>query len=139
MCVMKHLVIPAAIAAILGLSGCQTPQGVAANAAAAHEWMHAQQSPARIQVSGTWFSEDWGRAELRQNGRTITGRLDTYEVQGVASGNKAYLTTWDSGKCYYALILTQPSHNVLMGSYTDGPRYRDDPGEQRVSEFRRSH
>lgn len=136
---MKRLLIPASIAAVLALAGCTTQKDIAANATAAEAWLQGQKAPARIHVSGTWFSDDWGRADLKQDGRTVTGRLDTYEVKGVVSGGKAYLTTWDSGKCYYAIILTQPSRNVLSGTYTDGPAYLNDPKEQRTAEFRRSY
>ena len=136
---MRHLLIPASLAAVLALSGCTTQKDIAANATAAQDWLQGQKAPARIQVAGTWFSGDWGRADLKQDGRTVTGKLDTYEVKGVVSGSKAYLTTWDSGKCYYALILSQPSRNVLSGTYTDGPAYLNDPKEQRAVEFRRSY
>lgn len=123
----------------LSLSGCQTPQNLAKNQTAAQEWLNLQNSSARIEVSGTWFSADWGRASLKQSGRQITGTLDTYEVKGVVSGGKAYLTTWDSGKCYYAVVLSQPSKNVLTGSYTDGPAYKTQPDQQRTIELRRSY
>ena len=124
---------------VLAMNSCETQKSIAANSTAANEWLKLQQGPARINVSGTWFSEDWGRAELKQSGRDITGRIDTYEVKGVVSGGKAYLTTWDSGKCYYAVILSQSSRNVLSGSYTDGPTYLNDAKEQRTVEFRRSY
>jgi hypothetical protein len=57
----------------------------------------------------------------------------------VVSGKKAYLTTWDSGKCYYAIVLTQSGKNVLSGTYTDGPVYKEIPKEQRAIELRRSY
>lgn len=124
---------------LLAMNSCETQKSIAANATAANDWLKLQQGASRINVSGTWFSEDWGRADLKQSGRDISGRIDTYEVKGVVSGNKAYLTTWDSGKCYYAVILSQPSKNVLSGSYTDGPTYRAEAKEQRAVEFRRSY
>lgn len=124
---------------LLGLVGCQTQQKIALNQAAAHDWVRQQDSPARIKVAGNWFAEGWGKASLKQSGRDITGTIDTYEVKGVVSGNKAYLTTWDSGKCYYAIILTHASANRLTGSYTDGPTYRPEAKEQRPIELRRSY
>ena len=136
---MKELVIPISLAFVLALGGCATQKQIAANATAAEQWLESQKAPARIQVSGTWYAADWGRADFKQSGRTISGTLDTYEVKGVVSGDKAYLTTWDSGKCYYALVLTQPSRNVLSGTYTDGPVFLNDPKKQRASEFRRSY
>jgi hypothetical protein len=124
---------------VLCLVSCQTPQNLAKNQAAAQEWLNLQTAGARIQVSGTWFSADWGKAMLKQSGRQITGTIDMYEVKGVVSGNKAYLTTWDSGKCYYAVILSQTDKNVLTGSYTKGPTYLTHPKEQRPIELRRSY
>ncbi|MES2657430.1 MAG: hypothetical protein V4689_02370 [Verrucomicrobiota bacterium] len=118
---------------------CQTQQKIAQNQTAAQEWMNQQTAAAGIQVSGNWFAEGWGRGTFKQSGREITGTLDTYEVKGVVSGNKAYLTTWDSGKCYYAIILTKSSANTLTGSYTDGPTYHDKAEEQRPIELRRSY
>ena len=118
---------------------CQTQQQIAKNQAAANEWLNVQKAGANIQVSGKWMSTEWGAATLKQSGREITGTIDTYEVKGVASGNKAYLTTWDSGKCYYAVILSQSGKNVLTGSYTDGPSYKADPKQQRPIELRRSY
>ena len=123
---------------LMSLAGCETSQSLAKNQSSAQEWLNLQTSSAGIQVEGNWFAEGWGRATLKQSGRQITGTLDTYEVKGVVSGNKAYLTTWDSGKCYYAIILSQTGKNVLAGSYTDGPVYLDIPAEQRPIELRRS-
>ena len=129
----------AAAGLVLCLTGCQTQQQIAKNQTAAEEWLNLQNAGARIQVSGTWFSQDWGRATLKQSGREVTGTIDTYEVKGVVSGGNAYLTTWDSGKCYYAIILTQSGNNVLKGTYTDGPTYNTDPAQQRTVELRRSY
>jgi hypothetical protein len=124
---------------LLAMNSCETQKSLGANATAANDWLKLQQGASRINVTGTWFSEDWGRADLKQSGRDITGRIDTYEVKGVVSGSKAYLTTWDSGKCYYAVVLSQTSRNTLSGTYTDGPIFLDDAKEQRPVEFRRSY
>lgn len=137
---MKHLTQILAIAgAALLLSACQTTETIKKNQIAAQGWLDAQSAPARIQVSGLWFAEGWGKAELKQNGRKVGGMIDTYEVRGVVSGSKAYLTAWDSGKCYYAIELTQAGRNVLKGTYTDGPTYLSDPKQQRSIELRRSY
>jgi len=124
---------------VLSQVGCQTQQKIAMNQSAAQEWLGSQKSSARIQVSGTWFSEQWGKASFKQSGREVTGTLDTYEVKGVVSGNKAYLTTWDSGKCYHAFIISQSGKNVLTGTYTDGPTYRAETKLQLPIELRRSY
>lgn len=137
---MKALITATSVAGILfGLTACQTPEKTAKNQAAAQAWMSGQTASAGINVSGTWFSQEWGKASLKQTGRQVSGTIDTYEVKGVVSGKKAYLTTWDSGKCYYAIILSQSGKNVLTGSYTDGPAYREDPKKQRPVELRRSY
>ena len=124
---------------LLSLAGCETQQSLAKNQSSAQEWLNLQTASAGIQVSGKWFSDDWGTATLKQSGRQVTGTIDTYEVKGVVSGNKAYLTTWDSGKCYYAIVLGKTSANRLAGSYTDGPVFLQDPKEQRPIELRRSY
>ena len=124
---------------VLGQVSCQTQQNLARNQVAAQEWMNQQTAGARIQVSGNWFAEGWGRGTFKQSGRQITGTLDTYEVKGVVSGNKVYLTTWDSGKCYYALMISPSGKNSLGGTYTDGPAYKTDTKLQRQIELRRSY
>ncbi|MCU0749439.1 MAG: hypothetical protein MUF13_07840 [Akkermansiaceae bacterium] len=125
--------------AVIALSSCQTQEQILKNQTAAQAWLDGQSSSARIDISGNWFAETWGKANLKQSGRHISGTIDTYEVKGVVSGNKAYLTTWDAGKCYYAIVLSQSSKNVLTGSYTDGPTYLESPKEQRAIELRRSY
>ena len=134
---LKPLVMFAAV--VFALTGCQTEKTIAKNQTAAQAWLDSQTDGARIQVSGLWFAEGWGKANLKQSGRKISGTIDTYEVKGVVSGEKAYLTTWDSGKCYYAIVLTQSGKNVLSGTYTDGPVYKEMPKEQRAIELRRSY
>lgn len=134
---IKMMLVSAGI--LFGLVGCQTQQKLATNQAAANDWVKQQDSAPRIRVAGNWFGEGWNRASLKQSGRDVTGTVDTYEVKGVVSGSKAYLTLWDSGKCYYAIILTQSSANTLTGTYTDGPAYRSEAKEQRPIELRRSY
>lgn len=129
----------AALCCIAALPSCQTRQSLAKNQTEAQAWLDSARGPARIQVSGTWFSAEWGRADLTQNGRDIGGKIDTYEVRGVAAGDVAYLTTWDSGKCYYAIQLKRSGKNALSGSYTDGPVYRSEAKEQRQIELRRAY
>ena len=137
---MKHFnpMMVLAVASLV-LSACQTTETIKKNQVAAQGWLDSQAATARINVSGSWFAESWGKADLKQSGRNVSGTIDTYEVRGVVSGGKAYLTAWDSGKCYYAIILSQAGRNVLTGSYTDGPTYRNDPKEQRAIELRRSY
>jgi hypothetical protein len=120
-------------------TSCQTQQKLEKNQAAAQAWLGEQHAAAHIRVAGNWFAEGWGKASFKQSGREVTGTLDTYEIKGVVSGNKAYLTAWESGKCYYALILSQTSANALSGSYTDGPVFNHQAKAQRLIELRRSY
>ncbi|MES2440851.1 MAG: hypothetical protein V4584_17425 [Verrucomicrobiota bacterium] len=137
---MKATTILMAVAGlVLCQTSCQTQQKIEKNQLAAHEWLNQQNAVARVRVSGNWFAEGWGRASLKQSGRQITGTLDTYEVKGVVSGGKAYLTTWDSGKCYYALVISPSGKNSLSGTYTDGPAYKTEAKQQRQIELRRSY
>lgn len=125
--------------AALFLNACQTTETINKNQVATQAWLDSQTAAARINVSGLWFSESWGKADLKQTGRKVSGVIDTYEVRGVVSGSKAYLTAWDSGKCYYAIELSQAGKNNLKGTYTDGPVYRDNPKEQRAIELHRAY
>ncbi len=124
---------------MLGQTGCQTQQKIARNQVAAQEWLDQHHGTAGIQVSGNWFAESWGRANFKQSGSKVTGTLDTYEIKGVVSANKVYLTAWDSGKCYYAIVLAGAGRNSLKGSYTDGPSYIEKADQQRTIELRRSY
>lgn len=134
---LKHL-LTLAVASLV-LNACQTAESIKKNEVAAQSWMTSQSAAARINVSGSWFAESWGKVNLKQTGRNVAGTLDTYEIRGVVSGSKAYLTAWDSGKCYYAIILSQAGKNGLKGTYTDGPVYLNDPKQQRDIELRRSY
>jgi hypothetical protein len=125
--------------ASLFLNACQTTETIKKNQIATQGWLDSQSAAARVNVSGLWFSESWGKAQLKQAGRNVTGTLDTFEIRGVVSGSKAYLTAWDSGKCYYAIVLTPSGKNLLKGSYTDGPVYLEDPKEQRAIELHRAY
>lgn len=136
---IKTTMIPLVAGLALCQMSCQTQEKIAKNQAAAQSWLGAQSLESHLRVAGNWSAGEWGSAKFIQTGRNITGTLDTYEIKGVVSGNKAYLTAWDSGKCYFALIISQSSANVLTGTYTDGPVYINEAKAQRPIELRRTY
>lgn len=136
---MRILVYPLVLVGVVFCQlGCQN-QNLAQKQVAAEQWLNQQPAGSSIRVSGNWFSQEFGKATFSQSGNRISGILDTYEIKGVASGDKLYLTAWDSGKCYYALVLTRITSNIFKGSYTDGPVFINDPAEQRSVELRKSY
>lgn len=88
------------------------------NNQAGDRWLSDQLEPAAINVTGNWLSDDWGRAELVQSGRRISGRLGDYDVRGVASGNRAYLLIASGEWYYYSAILEMPRPGLLSGRFS---------------------
>jgi hypothetical protein len=103
--------------ALIFLPGCNTKERYAKNRAAGEAWLAEHKANAGINVAGRWHSDDWGGAEFVQRGRNVTGTLGEFQVQGVVSGSKAYLTISERGWIYYTAILER-SGTSLTGFYS---------------------
>ncbi len=104
-------------------SGCSiinevTDERYNRNNAAGDRWLSDQLGSAEINVSGNWTSNDWGRAELVQRGRQISGSLGGYNVRGVASGTRAYLLIAQGEWYYYSAVLEMPRPGLLTGRFS---------------------
>jgi hypothetical protein len=105
------------LTALLVLPACKTKEQYAKNQAAGEVWLAEHKAPAKINIGGRWHSDDWGGAVFEQRGRAITGTIGEFNVQGVISGSKAYLTISERGWIYYTAILER-SGNSLTGFYS---------------------
>jgi hypothetical protein len=117
------------LALALSLTGCESLQKLSEerysqNVAMGHAWISDQILPAAIDISGTWKSRDWGDTVLTQTGRTVKGYVGDYPVDGVVSGQKAYLLASDGGWYRYSIVLEMLSPNVLIGYYSRSIPYQ---------------
>jgi hypothetical protein len=87
-------------------------------------WLASYADPAQISVDGVWESGEWGTALLHQTkgAREITGTTDNSVIEGVVSGNTAYLAfVWHDRKGkvskIYTASLTLGQDGNLHGRY----------------------
>jgi len=109
--------------AVLALAGCNLKEKYAKNNAAADGWVAQRTAPAKINVSGKWKSDNWGKADFTQKGREVTGTIGDYKVKGVVSGYKAYLVAEQDRWVYYTIILKRHTSTALEGSYSESVPY----------------
>lgn len=117
------------LVACVALSGCGLFSGVreerySRNNSKGNAWLSDQMLPAEINVSGNWQSRDWGKAFFSQTDRQVRGYLGDYPVEGVVSGNKAYLVLSQGGWQYYSVVLEMPGPSMLIGYYSRSIPYQ---------------
>jgi len=86
---------------------------------------------ANIDVSGDWqdihsnkngtgcagvFFSCWGAASLEQQGRDVTGIIDTYTIKGMVSGNTLFMVLMSANTPYFMAKLNY-KNNRLSGAY----------------------
>lgn len=103
-------------------------------------WLDRNNEPAEVNVSGIWFSEDWGNATLEQaqGSREITGDADHWKVKGVVSGKRVFLLF--SGlnyKVQYSAELVAEQEDTLKGSYSNG-LMKKSPGKEEMLLIKKS-
>lgn len=81
-------------------------------------WLASKTDKPEIDVSGAWSSPEWGVANLKQEGKNITGTLGDYPVKGVASGNDLYLLMYSGDKIHYFAELKAADKNTFKGLYS---------------------
>ncbi|MCK9589279.1 MAG: hypothetical protein WC076_06000 [Terrimicrobiaceae bacterium] len=81
-------------------------------------WLSDQSEPAGIEIGGNWTSDDWGHASFTQSGRRITGTIGSYSVQGVVSGERAYLLIAQGDWYYYSAVLEFQRPGLLAGRFS---------------------
>lgn len=118
---MKRLLV--AFATLAVLAGCSfvtefNDARYNRNNKTGDNWLSDQTGPADINLSGSWISDDWGRATLLQNGRRVSGSLGGYEVEGVVSGQRAYLLIAQGDWYYYSAVLELQRPGLLTGRFS---------------------
>lgn len=83
------------------------------------QWLAQFSAKPEIQISGNWQSLDWGTLTLTQeaNSSEVVGIGDSWNIQGVVSGNSLYLIFSDKGQIYYSAILKISGEQTLEGYY----------------------
>ncbi len=82
-------------------------------------WLASKTDKPETDVSGTWYSPEWGEATLKQEGKDITGTLGDYPVKGVASGNGLYLMMYSGDKVHYFAELRATDKNTFKELYSE--------------------
>jgi hypothetical protein len=82
-------------------------------------WLASKTAKPDVDVSGTWYSQEWGSANLKQEGKNITGMFGDYPVKGVASGNDLYLLMYSGDKIHYFAELKAADKNTFQGLYSE--------------------
>jgi hypothetical protein len=97
-------------------------------------WLASQagSDKAKVDVSGVWedvnrnqrtfsifmgyVNNDWGKCDLEQKGRDVTGNLDTYIIKGIVSGDTLFMVLMYANTPYYLAKLDK-INNKLTGTY----------------------
>ncbi len=98
------------IAITLVYYSCRTPM------ADVRPWLDTVKGAPKINIEGQWDCAEWGPAVFIQKDRTVTGSIGSYTVEGVVSGDTAYLLIGYGGTFYYYTVL-KPHKELLMGRY----------------------
>lgn len=112
------LLLPIALLTVLSLSSCKTARHFEQNRAAGDAWLAQYTSRATTNVGGVWVASDWGLAKLEQDGRKVTGMIDSFQVEGVVSGNTAYLLISENNWIYYTAVLQKTAPSRLSGHFS---------------------
>jgi hypothetical protein len=94
-------------------------QACGVNIIKGENWLASKTVKPDMDVSGTWYSEEWGSANLKQEEKNITGMLGDYPVKGVASGNDLYLLMYSGDKIHYFAELKATDKNTFKGLYSE--------------------
>jgi hypothetical protein len=98
-------------------------------------WLDTKTAEPEINVSGAWNSPEWGAAEFKQEGRSVTGVLGDYHVNGVVSGSSLYLVMYSGDSVHYTADLkaaNKDSFNGLYSKYTIIDEVIKEPGDRGV-------
>ncbi len=82
-------------------------------------WLASKTAKPDLDVSGIWSSPEWDSANLKQEGKNITGTVGDYPVKGVVSGNDLYLLMYSGDKIHYFAELKAADKNTLKGLYSE--------------------
>jgi hypothetical protein len=82
-------------------------------------WLASKTEKPAIDVSGAWYSPEWGASNFKQQGKDVTGMLGDYPVKGVVSGDDLYLLMYSGDKIHYFAELKASDKNAFKGLYSE--------------------
>jgi hypothetical protein len=91
-------------------------QGVSMNKG--ENWLTSKTDKPEMDVSGTWYSPEWGEAILKQEENRITGTIGDYPVKGVISGKGLYLMMYSGEIVHYFAELKEVDKDMFTGLYS---------------------
>ena len=96
------------------LSGCFSTR--------TREWLdsHSVAAIPEMNIEGRWTSPDWGETQLYQQGKSVTGSIGGYSVQGVVNGTTAYLVLPSVIHARYTVVLWRDKSDLLVGKWLRG-------------------
>lgn len=106
--------------AALSLSACNSTQRYESNRSSAQAWLEALSGRPAANLSGRWrdaTDEEWGEANLVQQGSRVSGTLGDYEVDGAMVGPRVNLAL-KSDNWYYYSVAAVMRDGVLEGYYS---------------------
>ena len=84
------------------------------------QWLDTKKESAGTNITGKWYSQEWGESVLKQTDREVIGTIGDHYAKGVVSGNTLYLTMYMLGNeivNYFADLKLQ-SDGSFKGYYT---------------------
>ena len=82
------------------------------------DWLDTKTEATTLNVSGTWMCQEFSMAQLKQDGRDITGAFyGSGLIKGVASGDSIYLLIYDTDTVLYMATLTTVNQETMKGEY----------------------
>jgi hypothetical protein len=106
--------------AAVSLSACNSTQRYESNRTLAQAWLDTGSARPAANLSGRWrdaTDDEWGEANLVQQGGRVSGTLGNYEVDGVVTGARVNLAL-KSDNWYYYSVAAVVRGGVLEGYYS---------------------
>jgi len=91
-------------------------------------------APAKMNIEGLWYSPQWGIVVFNQerDGKLSGIFRDHYVIDGVISGNNAFLTLIDDDWVEYTVELKQKNRGELTGFYSPSVPFSETDAEELV-------
>jgi hypothetical protein len=135
--VMKTLATTlSAVVLMVSLSSCSyLKEKYAKNERASVAYLSEKKSaPARTNIEGVWYSPQWGIVVLNQErDGTLSGIFqEYYVVNGVVSGNSAFITLTDEEWVAYTVELKRKNRWELTGFYSASVPFSEKDAQELV-------
>ena len=90
--------------------------------------------PAKMNIEGLWYSPQWGIVVFNQerDGKLSGIFRDHYVIDGVISGNNAFLTLIDDDWVEYTVELKQNNRGELTGFYSPSVPFSETDAQELV-------